>query len=74
MFILLLLWGFYFIWIDIETLGNSNSLMHLINLPFHEAGHVLFSPFGRLIQILGGTLGQLLMPTIVMFHFILPTR
>ena len=36
--------------------------MHLINLPFHEAGHIIFSPFGRLMMFLGGTLGQLLIP------------
>lgn len=69
-FFLFLVWGAYFIWIDIDTLGNTNSLMHSINLPFHEAGHVFFSPFGRFIQVLGGTLGQLLMPTIVMLHFV----
>jgi hypothetical protein len=38
--------------------------MHLINLPFHEAGHIIFSPFGRFIMFLGGTLGQLLIPLI----------
>ena len=36
--------------------------MHLINLPFHEAGHIIFSPFGRFMMFLGGTLGQLLIP------------
>lgn len=69
-FILLVIWGMYFIVIDIETLGNTPSWMHNINLPFHEAGHVIFSPFGRLIHILGGTFGQLLMPLIVMASFI----
>ena len=38
------------------------SFMHLINLPFHEAGHIFFSPFGDLITSLGGTLMQLLVP------------
>ena len=48
--------------------------MHLINLPFHEAGHVFFGPFGRLIASLGGTLGQLLMPCICLTVLLLKTR
>ena len=40
----------------------GESFLHLINLPFHEAGHVLFSPFGRFMTILGGSLMQLLVP------------
>jgi hypothetical protein len=48
--------------------------LHLVNLPFHEAGHVIFSPFGRFMQVLGGTLGQLLMPTICMAVLLLRTR
>jgi len=52
--------------------GNAagESFLHLVNLPFHEAGHVLFSPFGRFIQILGGTLGQLIIPAVVVGSFI----
>ena len=46
------------------TFGGSNFL-HGILLIFHEAGHVIFSLFGRFITILGGTLGQLLMPSII---------
>jgi hypothetical protein len=39
-----------------------DSFLHWIHLPFHEAGHVVFSPFGEFLHILGGTLGQLLVP------------
>ena len=55
-------WGWKFI--TASVLGNyvGQSFMHNINLPFHEAGHILFSPFGRFMQVLGGTLGQILMP------------
>lgn len=70
LFILLLIWGFYFIFSDMVTLGNTFSLLHNANLAFHEAGHLLFAPFGRLMHALGGTLGQLLMPLIVMISFI----
>jgi len=37
--------------------------MHLVNLPFHEGGHVVFSFFGsRLLTSLGGSLMQLIIP------------
>jgi hypothetical protein len=44
--------------------------LHAINLPFHEAGHVIFRLFGSFITSLGGTLGQLLMPAILFYHFL----
>jgi hypothetical protein len=45
--------------------GNLGSgFLHLVLLPFHEAGHVLFRPFGQFMTILGGSLGQLLMPMV----------
>lgn len=43
--------------------------LHLVNLPFHEAGHVLFSPFGRFLQVAGGTVMQLLVPAAVAISF-----
>ncbi len=38
--------------------------MHLVNLPFHEAGHILFLPFGSFMMSLGGSLLQLLVPLV----------
>ncbi len=56
------------------TLGINtevmNSFMHGPNLIFHEAGHVIFWFFGDFIMILGGSLGQCLMPIIVMYTFL----
>jgi hypothetical protein len=43
--------------------------LHDINLVFHEAGHVIFSPLGRTITILGGTLMQLGVPLAVAISF-----
>jgi len=40
------------------------SVLHLVNLPFHEAGHIIFSPFGRFMTILGGSLMQVLVPIV----------
>jgi|TARA_Y100000031_G_scaffold59806_1_gene67538 hypothetical protein len=53
---------------------NSNEsiilyLLHQANLVFHEAGHVIFAVFGRVIGILGGSLGQLMVPLMVIVHF-----
>ncbi len=58
------LWGLYFISLDLRTNEIGHSFMHRINLVFHEAGHVIFIPFGHFMMVLGGTLGQFLMPTI----------
>lgn len=65
------IYAFFFIWgwrigsMDIRLGEVGGSFMHAVNLVFHEAGHVLFLPFGRFLQIAGGTLGQWLMPVIV---------
>lgn len=39
------------------------------NLVFHESGHMFFSWFGHTIMILGGTLGELLVPLGVAIYF-----
>jgi len=50
-------------------------LLHLVNLPFHEAGHIIFGIFGnRLLAALGGSLMQLLVPLICVIAFLLQTR
>ena len=71
-YVLLVLWGWHFIMMD-YTLNPppiGNSFMHRVNLVFHEAGHVIFHIFGWFTGILGGTLGQLLMPIVVMLVFV----
>jgi hypothetical protein len=76
LFVLLIL--IYFSWqlIPAAIASNvaGNSFMHLINLPFHEAGHVLFRLFGRFMHSLGGSLGQLMMPLICFFVIKFKTR
>ena len=47
-----------------------NAFLHGPNLIFHEAGHIIFSPFGEFMMILGGSLGQCLMPMIVIYTFL----
>ncbi|MDH5738855.1 MAG: hypothetical protein OEY77_00855 [Nitrospira sp.] len=73
-FVAMLWWGWMFITTPLETNYTGESFLHLINLPFHEAGHVIFIPFGRFMTILGGTLGQILMPMICLGTFLIKTR
>ena len=52
----------------------GEQFFHLVNTPFHEAGHVFFQFGGRFLHSLGGTLGQFLMPLICMVTLLLRTR
>ena len=49
----------------------GETFLHLVNLPFHEAGHILFSPFGRFLHVAGGTLMQLIVPAAVATSFLI---
>lgn len=40
-----------------------------VNLAFHEAGHLIFTPFGKTGHFLGGTIGQLFFPVAIAVHF-----
>jgi hypothetical protein len=68
------IWGWRFITTPLETNYTGESFLHLVHLPFHEAGHVLFAPFGPFMSILGGSLGQVLMPVVCLFTLLLKTR
>ncbi len=75
----MVVWGVHFIkmgyGVDYRGIAEvNNSFMHLINLPVHEAGHIIFQPFGRLIMFLGGSLMQLLLPLGIMFFFVFKSR
>ena len=70
----LTIWGGKFMAASIDSNFAGQSFMHLVNLPFHEAGHIIFSPFGSLIKALGGTLGQLLMPAVCVAVLLIRTR
>lgn len=56
--------------IDSLSSGSlAGSFLHLPNLVFHEAGHILFMPFGRFMTVLGGSLLQVLIPVICAIAF-----
>lgn len=67
-------WGINFISMDFRTNAIGLSWFHNVNLVFHEAGHVLFIPFGRTGSILGGSLFQVLLPLILVFSFLIINR
>ena len=46
------------------------SILHLPDLIFHEAGHVIFSPFGVFMTTLGGSLTQILIPIVCGMAFL----
>jgi hypothetical protein len=63
----LTLWTVW-IWRDTNIRAGmvGSQFLHLVLLPFHEAGHyAIFRWFGQFIMILGGTLAQHLMPIVV---------
>ena len=61
----LLVWGWLLIAMDYRSGEMGESFIHRPILIFHEAGHVIFMPLGQWLGVLGGTLGQLLMPAIL---------
>ncbi|MBI5777343.1 MAG: zinc ribbon domain-containing protein [Nitrospirae bacterium] len=67
-------WGWQFIRTPVKSDYWQESFMHGINLPFHEAGHLIFSPFGEFMTVLGGSLFQVLMPLICAGTFLLKNR
>lgn len=55
------------------TLGSGSSrwcFVDFVNLAFHEAGHLFLSPFGTTVHYLGGTIGQLLVPSLLVLYFL----
>jgi len=59
---ILAVWGLALLATPMAGEALLGSWLHWIDLPFHEAGHFVFRPFGAFLHILGGTLGQLLVP------------
>ncbi|MFC1579610.1 zinc ribbon domain-containing protein [Thermodesulfobacteriota bacterium] len=74
LFVVLFVWGLKFMFTSVDSGAVMGSFFHLVNLPFHEAGHILFRPFGRYMTSLGGSLFQLMMPLICMGVFLVHTR
>ena len=74
LYLVLVVWGLKFIFTPMESNYTGDSFMHLINLPFHEAGHIFFRIFGRFTAVLGGSLMQLLVPLVCLLTLLFKTR
>jgi hypothetical protein len=72
--LVLFFWGLMFVFSSIGSNYSGQSFLHLVNLPFHEAGHILFRLFGRFLATMGGSLTQLLVPLLCLLTFLLKTR
>jgi hypothetical protein len=70
LFLGFIIWGLYFVTLDMQSNIIGNSFMHRVNLVFHEAGHVVFRPFGYLMTYFGGSLFQVLVPLICLGAFL----
>lgn len=71
---LLVVWSFYLAAYDYRYGEIFASFMHNILLAIHEAGHVLFMPFGEFMTIIGGSLFQLALPIGICVAFIRVNR
>ena len=49
---------------------NGYGFFDNVDLVFHEAGHVIFSPFGEIMCVAGGTMMQLLVPAALAVYFL----
>lgn len=58
----------YFLWCARSP--ESVFFMHLVHLPIHEAGHLIFRPFGEFTDVAGGSLFQIIMPLIFFGYFV----
>lgn len=54
---------------NLVVIGTTHIVLHNIHLVFHEAGHALLFWAPRLLMVMGGTLGQLLMPLTLAIAF-----
>jgi hypothetical protein len=60
----------YALFLLYAALDRSGFLfLDYVNLMIHEGGHLFFSWFGETIMILGGTLGELLVPLLCAAYF-----
>jgi hypothetical protein len=68
------LWTAGFLRHGVDGAYLYSSVLHLVHLPFHEAGHVLLAPFGRFVSVLGGSLFQVAVPLVCGAALLFKTR
>ncbi|MEO5358883.1 MAG: zinc ribbon domain-containing protein [Nitrospirota bacterium] len=70
----IVVWGISIIATPMVRFYERGWFIHNVNLAFHEAGHTIFRVFGQFIGVLGGSLGQVLIPLICLFALLIKTR
>ncbi|MGB8509083.1 MAG: hypothetical protein WCD76_11920 [Pyrinomonadaceae bacterium] len=60
--------GAYFLWCAYDPVRWH--FIDGVNLVIHEAGHIVFMPFGEFVTIAGGSLFQVIVPSIFAGYFI----
>ena len=73
-YVIFVLWGLRFIFGGIDWTSVNSSFLHLASLPFHEYGHLMFSPLGTFMMFLGGSLFQIMLPLLPLFAFMVMQR
>jgi hypothetical protein len=68
--LLLTYWTWLFLAYPMREDVIGASFLHLPDLIFHEAGHIIFSPFGTFMMTLGGSLTQVLVPIVCAIAFL----
>jgi hypothetical protein len=58
----------YFLWCAYDP--YQWHLIDGVNLVIHEAGHIVFRPFGEFMMIAGGSLFQVIMPALFVGYFL----
>jgi hypothetical protein len=58
-------WSVVLVRLDVRTGEIGASFLHRPLLVFHEAGHVLFMPFGEWMSVFGGSFFQWLLPMVL---------
>ncbi|MBV9242135.1 MAG: hypothetical protein JO314_09020 [Acidobacteria bacterium] len=58
----------YFIWIAYDPIQGC--FLDNVDLPIHETGHLIFRPFGEFLMVAGGSLFQVILPTIFVGYFL----
>jgi hypothetical protein len=59
--------GVYFLWAVLHP--QDWRLIDGVNLVIHEAGHIIFMPFGEFVMIAGGSIFQVLVPFVFALYF-----
>jgi hypothetical protein len=61
---------FFILTVQLATQAQPWTILDYLNLPLHAFGHILFSLFGQVISLLGGTIVQLLVPLALLLYFL----